>query len=184
VTGTDIPGEPCTSSSVADGLDSCVEGAMCFYVDMNGNGTCLAQCTGTSDDPVCPNNVTCTIAALAFLAICIPDCDPVLQDCFEGAVCYPISESFACAPDASGDMGEANDPCEFVNTCDKGLWCADPAFVGAGCPPDSMGCCTPFCAFPNGPCPNPDQQCIQWFDPATLPEGDPKLAIGSCGVPQ
>jgi hypothetical protein len=47
-----------------------------------------------------------------------------------------------------------------------------------------MGCCTPFCEFPDGACPNPDQQCVQWFDPMMLPEGDPQLDIGFCGVPQ
>jgi hypothetical protein len=180
VTGTDEPGDPCTSSGANDGLDSCIKGAMCWY----DPGTCIAHCTGTPDAPICPNDGACTLPQDAYLSLCIPDCDPLLQDCNWEQVCYAFSEGFACAPDASGDMGEANAPCEFINVCDEGLLCADPAFVGAGCPPDSLGCCTPFCAFPNGPCPNPDQQCIQWFDPATLPEGDSKLAIGSCGVPQ
>jgi hypothetical protein len=27
-------------------------------------------------------------------------------------------------------------------------------------------------------------QCVQWFDPAMLSEGDPRLDIGFCGVPQ
>jgi hypothetical protein len=184
VTGTDLPGDPCTSEDVAAGLDSCVKGAMCWGVDMDGNGTCVAQCSGTPDAPICPNNGNCTIAADGFLAICLPECDPLLQDCAEGAACYPVNDGFQCAPDASGDTGKANDLCEFINVCEGGLSCQPPESVGAGCPPRSLGCCTPFCEFPDGPCPNPDQSCVQWFDPAILPEGDPKLDIGFCGVPQ
>ena len=61
--------------------------------------------------------------------------------------------------------------------------CGDAMFVGAGCAPGSLGCCTPFCMFPGGNCQNPDPQCVQWFDPAELPEGDPRLDIGACGLP-
>lgn len=182
VTGTDMIGDPCTAESVAEGLDSCVKGVMCWYVDMNGDGTCVAHCGGAADAPTCPDNGSCTIAADAYITLCIPDCDPLFQDCAEGAACYPLNDGFQCAPDGSGDMGKANDPCEFINVCDAGLLCGDPAFVGAGCPPGSTGCCTPFCEFPDGACPNPDQECVQWFDPAMLPEGDPKLDIGACGV--
>jgi hypothetical protein len=184
VSGSDVPGDACTAESTADGLDSCAKGAMCWGVDMDGNGTCVELCMGTPDAPTCPNSGMCTIANDGFLNLCLPNCDPLLQDCAEGAACYPINDGFTCAPDASGDTGKANDPCEFINVCEAGLLCAGPEFVGAGCPAGSMGCCTPFCEFPDGVCPNPDQSCVQWFDPAMLPEGDPQLAIGYCGVPQ
>jgi hypothetical protein len=184
VTGTGVAGDPCTVESVADGLDSCAKGFMCWSVDMNGNGTCLPQCTGTAQDPICPDNGLCSLASDGVVILCIPACDPLMQDCPEGEACYPVSDSFLCAPDASGDTGKANDPCEFINVCQKGLLCVEQKSVGAGCPLDSPGCCTPFCPFPGGPCPNPDQQCIQWFDPAALPPNDPQLAIGFCGVPQ
>ena len=183
VLGMGAPGDACTAESVADGLDSCAEGVMCWGVDKEGNGTCVAMCTGTPDAPLCPEPISCTISAEGFLNLCIPACDPLLQDCDEGEACYPINDGFTCAPDDSGDVGKANDPCDFVNVCDPGLLCGDPAFVGAGCPMGSMGCCTPFCGFPDGACPNPDQECVQWFDPAMLPEGDPLLDIGACGVP-
>jgi hypothetical protein len=184
VLGNDIPGDPCTAEDVAAGLDSCIKGAMCWDVDIDGNGTCVALCQGTPDAAMCPNNGLCTIATDGFIAICLPGCDPLFQDCAEGAACYPINDGFTCALDASGDTGKANDLCEFVNACDSGLLCAGPEFVGAGCPPGSQGCCTPFCEFPDGACPNPDQQCIRWYDPAMLPVDDPLLLIGYCGVPQ
>ncbi len=183
VLGTDGPGDPCTAKSVADGLDSCAEGVLCWGVDIDGNGTCVAQCGGDQDMPVCPDNGKCTSAQEYFLNLCLSTCDPLLQDCAEGAACHPIDDGFMCAPDASGEMGKANDPCEFVDGCDAGLICGDAMFVGAGCPQGSMGCCTPFCGFPDGVCPNPDQECVQWFDPAMLPPGDSWLAIGACGVP-
>jgi hypothetical protein len=184
VTGTGVAGDPCTVQNVADGLDSCAEGFMCWYVDMDGNGTCVAQCTGTPDTPICPDNGWCTISNDGVLNLCYLACDPLLQDCPAATACYPINDSFLCAPDASGDTGKVNDPCEFVNVCQKGLLCAEQKSVGAGCLLGSPGCCTPYCPFPDGPCPNPDQQCIQWFDPAALPPNDPRLAIGFCGVPQ
>jgi len=184
VTGSDMAGEPCTAESVADGLDSCVEGVMCWGVDKEGNGTCVAHCGGTPDAPLCPDNGACSIAGGGYLAVCLPGCDPLLQNCAVGAGCYPIDGQFTCAPDASGDAGEANEPCAIINICASGLWCAEEGLVGAGCAPGSMGCCTPFCEFPDGTCPNPDQQCVQFFDPKMLPEGDPLLDIGYCGVPK
>jgi hypothetical protein len=182
VLGTDAPGEPCTSENVDDGLDSCAKGAICWGVDMQGDGTCFAQCAGSPGAPICPKSSICTVAGDGFLALCVPTCDPLVQDCEVGEACYPIDDHFECVPDASGDVGKANEPCELINVCEAGLFCGDPMFVGAGCAPGSMGCCTPFCVFPGGDCPNPDQQCVQWFDPLTLPEGDPRLDIGACGV--
>jgi len=183
VTGTDKPGDECTSEGAATGIDSCIKGAMCWYVDQEGIGRCLALCSGTPDAPVCENGL-CTISGGGELNLCLPDCDPLLQDCTgEGAACYPIADGFTCAPDASGEEGQANDPCEFINVCDAGLMCAEAALVGAGCEAGATGCCTPFCEFPDGPCPNPDQSCVQYFDPGMFPENDPLLDIGSCGVP-
>ena len=185
VTGTDVPGDPCTAESTADGLDSCVEGAMCWAVDMDGNGTCVELCMGTPDAATCPNNGACTIANDGVLALCLPACSPLLQDCAEGNACYPVGDIFSCAPDASGDTGIANDPCEFINVCEAGLMCADAAFVGAGCPQGSTGCCTPFCDLTDPvPCPNPDQKCVEFYDPMSIPIDPPDAAdIGVCGIP-
>jgi hypothetical protein len=184
VNGTDVAGDACTAESVADGLDSCAKGHICLGVDKDGNGTCIAQCAGTPNAPICAKNSACVDSGNGFINLCLPDCDPLLQDCADGFACYPLNDRFACALDASGDTGKANDLCEFITVCAPGLLCAGPEFVGAGCPPGSMGCCTPFCKFPDGACPNPDQQCVQWYDPAMLPADDPQLLIGFCGVPQ
>ena len=185
VTGTDEPGDECTSEGAASGIDSCIKGAMCWSVDDMGVGTCVALCTGSSDAPVCADDVTCTIANDGVLNLCLPNCDPLLQDCLDAAeACYPINDGFTCAPDASGEEGQANDACAFINTCDKSLMCADAAIVGAGCEPPATGCCTPFCEFPDGTCPNPDQKCVQYFVEPFPMKPQNSEDIGVCGIPQ
>lgn len=184
VTGTDVAGDPCVAQSVAEGLDSCAEGFMCWGVDEQGMGTCVAQCMGDLVAPSCPNDGVCTIGGDGSLAVCLPYCDPLIQDCAEGAACYPLGDSFRCLADASGAAGEVNDPCELINVCAPGLFCAEPAAVGAGCPPGSLGCCTPFCEVPDGKCPDPDQQCLPWLGPDMMPVGEPWFDLGFCGVPQ
>jgi len=184
VTGTDQPGDKCTSEGAVSGIDSCIKGAMCWGVNMDGIGACIALCTGSPDGPLCDAGFYCPIGGDGTLNLCIPNCDPLVQDCTgDGQVCYPVADGFQCAWDDSGEEGQANDPCEFLNRCDEGLMCGSPEFVGAGCMPGSTGCCTPFCKFPDGPCPNPDQQCVQFFDPMQLPQDDPLLDIGVCGLP-
>ncbi len=196
VTGAHEPGDECSSEGAASGVDSCVKGAMCWGVDEMGVGTCVALCTGSPDAPVCADDVACVIANDGALNLCLPACDPLLQDCLDpNEVCYPISDGFTCAPDASGEEGQHNDSCAFINTCDKGLMCADAAFVGAGCVPPATSCCTEFCECtmwdpvtfkcqdPAVKCPNPDQSCVQYFTaPFPLQPANAE-DIGVCGVP-
>ena len=181
-------GDECTSEGAASGVDSCEKGAMCWGVDDMGMGTCVELCTGSPDAGVCPPGdsgpVMCTIANDGVLNLCLSSCDPLLQDCLNDAeVCYPINDGFTCAPDASGEEGQANDSCGFINVCDKGLMCADAAFVGGGCEPPATGCCTPFCEFPDGACPNPDQKCVQYFVEPFPMEPKNSEDIGVCGIP-
>lgn len=107
----DEPGEPCHTNDIASGIDSCIEGAMCWNVDMDGNGTCVAQCTGTPDAPSCDPGkygpLPCTIANDGVLNLCIPDCNPLGDDCAANEMCATYNESFTCAPDASADKGQA-----------------------------------------------------------------------------
>jgi hypothetical protein len=185
VNGTGQPGDACKSESVAAGLDDCAKGSMCWDVDEMGMGTCVAQCTGTENAPICPDMGSCTIANDGALNLCLPPCSPLLQDCPEGTACYPVGDIFSCAPDASGGTGVTNDPCEFINVCEAGLMCADASFVGAGCPQGSTGCCTPFCDLSDpAACPNPDQSCVEFYDPMSLPIDPPDAKnIGVCGLP-
>ena len=182
-------GDACTvEGSGVTGIDDCDVGLMCWDVDENGQGTCVAMCTGSADAPLCDDPAdNCVIANDGVLNLCLPACDPLVQDCAEGSACYGAAESFACAPDASGpDAGTYGSPCEFTNACDPGLFCAAAEAV-----PDcqgSLGCCSEFCdldaANPDGACggSGAGQQCEPWFQEGAAPPGDEN--IGACVLPQ
>jgi len=186
VSGADKPGDSCMSEGGGGGIDSCMKGAICWGLDMNNVGVCVAQCAGSAERPFCDAPTFCYSAGDDVLHLCLmDDCDPLQQDCLlPTEVCYPLGDGFSCTLDDSGAAGQANDPCDFTTVCDSGLMCAEAATVGMGCAPGSTGCCTPFCTFPDGACPNPDQQCVQYFDPSQLPPNDPYLDIGFCGLPK
>ena len=177
-------GQACTA--IGDGVsgeDDCELGAMCWDVDEQLHGSCIALCGGTAESPSCPPGSTCN-GGRSVLSLCLPDCSPLLQDCPGTDLCIPVADSFHCVLDASGEQGQAHDPCEFANACDKGLVCLDAALASSLCDPEMLGCCEPFCEFPDGACPAPDQECRQWFDPQDLPMDDPKLAFGVCARPE
>ncbi len=178
--------EPCTSmGDLFDGLDDCGLGMLCWNVNERGQGICIGMCDGPESDIDCvcaDPKATPSWCQSCAVGLCFPNCDPLLQDCQDDDLCIPNGDAFVCVLDASGDEGQANDPCEFANVCDKGLVCLDPATVSASCEPAAGGCCTPFCEFPGGACPNPDQTCVQWFDPESVPEGSEH--IGVCIIPQ
>ena len=179
------PGDPCTvEESGTSGMDSCDIGAMCWDIDEDTlAGTCIAMCTGSADMPVCTDpTTTCVISNEGSLNLCLPICDPVMQDCSDGQACYPIDDTFVCAPDASGDQGAAGEPCEFINACDEGNGCIAPDAYGPGCPAGSAGCCSPFCAT-DAPlmCPEGTQECIPWYDEGAGPPGFD--TVGVCSLP-
>lgn len=178
--------EPCTVEGPRpNGLDSCAFGSVCWLVDPQTlQGVCHAQCTGTPDDPQCPEGLQCLSNGDGTIALCA-GCDPVLQTCGGEEVCVPDQNNpdrFVCAADASGEEGQSFDPCELANECDVGLACASSTFA-AGCDPMSEGCCLPFCDVSSMPpaCPV-DLQCIPWFEEGQTPSGFEH--IGLCGTPQ
>ncbi len=162
------PGEPCTvEGGPVSGLDDCDLGAICWDVDpKTSEGHCVSMCEWQSDSPGCPGPCEqCEVTQNAF-GVCFTPCDPLLQNCLPGQACYPISDTFSCAPDASGpDAGGIGTPCEFINVCSPGLLCLDLDLV-----PDcqgGLGCCAPVCPV-NGadPCPGllPGTECTPWFE--------------------
>jgi hypothetical protein len=182
-------GEACTvEGSAVSGIDDCELGAMCFDVDPETNeGTCYAFCIGSESNAVCVDaSSRCNISDSSALALCIPMCGPLLQDCPEGEACYPIPDAFVCAPDASGpDAGLYGDVCEFLNVCDPGLFCDELGGV-----PDcasSFGCCNAYCdleaADPDASCPDAaqGQTCIPWYEPGEAPPG--LATVGRCALP-
>jgi hypothetical protein len=184
VTGDKVPGDVCTTEGGGvSGIDDCEAGAMCWDVSAENMGICVALCKGTPDAPTCDDGFSCAIVNDGVLNICLPGCDPLLQDCDGDDLCLPIGDGFICVLDASGEMGKTNDPCEFANACDKGLVCLNTASASSACMQGSQGCCQPFCDFGMmDPCPNPDQKCVQWFDPMMpIPPGFED--VGVCAIP-
>ena len=99
------PGDECiVEGSGVSGIDSCDLGVMCWDVDPETNvGTCVAMCTGDEANPICEDPATtCTIANNGAIVLCLPTCDPLLQDCGDDQGCYPIDDEWSCAPDTSG----------------------------------------------------------------------------------
>ncbi len=182
-------GDACTvEGSGVSGIDDCDVGAMCWAVDPETNqGTCVAFCTGSPDMPVCADPTTqCTIENGGVLILCLPSCDPLLQDCAEGDECIPSNDTFVCVVDSSDDFGGAGDACEYINVCDPGLMCADAALV-PNCN-GSIGCCTPFCdvtdAGASMDCANAigiEAECLAFFEEGQAPPGYED--VGVCGIP-
>ena len=166
----DAPGQACeVFESQVSGLDTCAVGSMCWDVGPeNLEGTCVAFCSGAEGDPFCDDPSRYCAAIGSVLILCLPTCDPLLQDCPEFLACHWLGQDFACIVDSSGpDEGAAGGECRFTNGCDPGLHCSD------------AGRCTPFCDLSAPACPA-GQRCEPWY-------GDPALAkpgyanVGVCG---
>ncbi|MCB9569341.1 MAG: ribulose phosphate epimerase [Myxococcales bacterium] len=175
-------GEECMGGGVS-GVDNCVKGSMCYYVDgETGLGVCVAFCTGSADAPMCQTlEEVCSISNDGVLILCRKNCNPLLQDCEGSAACLPASgtDKFVCIVDASGDTGAPGDPCEYLNSCDPGLLCADAQFV-PGC--QASGCCTEFCDLND---PNKDDACSKKGEGVTCEayyEMDPPPGLENIGV--
>ncbi|RMG98192.1 MAG: ribulose phosphate epimerase [Deltaproteobacteria bacterium] len=186
-------GDTCTvEGNAVSGVDDCVKGAMCWNVDPETNmGTCIEMCTGSPDAAMCSDpSYACAIYNDGVLIICVPPCDPLLQDCADGEVCIPNTsgDGFNCILDASGGMGQAGTPCEFVNVCNPGLMCVGAESV-PGCM-GSQGCCSPFCDLTDGNantmCANaftsPGAECVPFFEMGMAPPGHED--VGVCAIPQ
>ena len=148
VTGEGTPGDVCaTEGGGVSGLDDCQKGAFCWDVDDMNKGICVELCTGSEAAPVCSNeqDFNCAVVNEGVLNLCLPGCDPLIQDCPGDDLCIPINDTFVCVLDASGaETGKALDPCEFANACDKGLLCLQPS-ASSKCDANAGGCCMPFC---------------------------------------
>ncbi len=184
VTGELQPGDTCSAPEGGlAGIDDCGAGAFCWDV-LNNLGVCVALCGGTPDAPTCASETVCLISNDGVLNLCLPSCDPLIQDCPGDDLCLPSDNGFFCSQDASGDGGQLDDPCQGSNVCDKGLLCRNTGTASSECDPNSTGCCQPYCEYPDAVCPHDDQVCLQWYNPDELPANDPLLAVGICGIPQ
>ena len=159
------PGDPCTvEGSYASGIDTCELHSICWSIDPRTNeGTCVAMCIGIEGAPTCPGaDQDCRINGEGTLALCLPLCDPLTQNCAAGEGCYPFADAFFCAADDSMGGGGLFELCEFLNGCTPGSVCVAPEFAG-GCDPDIAGCCVPYCSVAEPNCPT-GTQCFPWFE--------------------
>jgi hypothetical protein len=178
--------EVCTvQGSGTSGIDNCELGALCWDVDPETNmGTCVAMCHGSEALPVCEDPQTdCFISVDAVLILCLPVCNPVVQDCAVGDACLPNADGFLCmADDATGDAGQG-EACAIANECSAGLLCVSPDAVPecAG-----AGCCTSYCDLDdpqaNADCAAaaPGTECVSIYD------GQPAEGfefVGACLMP-
>jgi hypothetical protein len=180
-------GDECmVEGSGVSGIDTCDISSMCYYVDPETNvGICVGFCQGSQANPVCDPGFVCSIVNDGVLILCRPECDPLLQDCVEGAACLPAggTDLFTCIIDASGEMGAQGDACEYLNACDPGLFCANADAV-PNCDV-ATGCCSEFCDLddpdPNSFCSAAGTECVPWHEEGTAP---PQYThVGACVIP-
>ncbi len=88
-----LPGEACAvEGSAASGVDTCVLGAMCFYVDPKSEqGVCVEMCSNSEDAPVCLEG-TCVVQFDGALPLCLQTCDPEAASCVDGEACEPVAD--------------------------------------------------------------------------------------------
>jgi hypothetical protein len=182
VSGDQAVGEPCTYGGTVEATDDCDATSHCWDVqEIDGEwvGTCLAFCTGTADMPECPPKTTCSISGAGVINLCIPTCDPILQDCNEGLACYWASNSFNCIF-MTEDI-PSGEPCGFINDCAGGNLCANAESL-----PNCAGsaCCSPWCQLGDGDLPCevlPGTTCVSFFEQDMAPPGYEH--VGVCLLP-
>ena len=181
-------GAPCTAETPTSGLDNCDVGSMCVSIDIEvGEGFCASMAIQVSAEEVAceQEGLVPVMQDSSSITLCLPQCDPLTQNCATGEACYPIGEEWTCAPDASGEAGVYGDACEFVNVCDPGLICLGAAAT-PGCA-GSAGCCTEICDLSD---PAGDAQCMgaaggqtcqAWYEEGSAPAGYED--VGACALP-
>ncbi len=175
VLGDQAPGELCEYDSIFSANDDCDATSYCWYVE-DHVGECVALCLGSPDDPECPPGSNCKVTAEDVLALCIPSCDPLAQDCGEGMGCYWAGGTFECVETAEAKpLGE---PCNFINSCAPGSSCVSAESLPE-C--DGWSCCTLFCdlAQGDGACEQAilGTVCVAFFDDPLDPDD---IDVGQC----
>ncbi|MGB1698914.1 MAG: hypothetical protein ACPHRO_03095 [Nannocystaceae bacterium] len=187
--GCEPPGAPCMKvddpAPCSNPTDTCDATSICMSVDADtGIGTCVEMCTGSPEDPACPQTgLQCAQLNGGVLNLCVPGCDPLLPgSCPDGEACSPAYQgdsisSFICLPAAA--EGISGESCECANCCADGHTCTSAASYGPNCADDL--CCTEYCDLNDAAftCAGQDQQCIALFDAS-----DPNYAdVGACQIP-
>jgi hypothetical protein len=183
VLGEQAPGESCTYSGAEASTDDCDATSFCWNVmDVGGEaiGTCTPFCTGTGDEPECPEGSACTISSDGVVYLCVSNCDPILQDCNDGLACYWATNGFNCIF-TTQDI-PPGEPCGFINDCVAGNGCLT-AEVLPSCA--DAACCSPFCdlSLVDQTCDVlPGTACVAFFEQGMAPPGYEN--VGVCILPE
>ena len=178
VIGDASVGEPCQYGGAVAGWDTCDENSWCWnveWVDGEGWGHCAELCGGNANNPLCPAGSSCSISCAGTINICIPNCDPLLQDC-DGLGCFWAGTSFECIF-ATQDI-PTGEPCGYINDCAPGNLCTN-ADVLPGC--EGASCCAAFCDLDAPDCAIEGTECMPFFTEGEAPPGQEN--VGVCQVP-
>lgn len=184
VMGDSVVGDTCNiMDGKYTGLDNCDKGLICLLTDDDGNGgACVEFCD--TNDQCNMSAANCVVYNDGSLPICLSSCDPLVQDCPGGQACYSSAgDLFVCFKEsAMPGEGMPGDQCQYVNQCQQGSFCAN-AMAVAGCPPESNGCCTPYCPVSEGSAPCQDtEECLAFFAEGMAPPGYEN--VGVCAIPE
>lgn len=179
-----LTGEACSELGAPQGgEDDCDATSICNYI-VDGQGLCVAMCTGSAIAPLCEDTDTsCNIDNDGTRNLCTPICDPLLQDCPDNSrmTCLVSngSDSFNCEL-GWGDAGiPVGDECVFDNACLNGNLCIFDATVVPDC--QGVGCCTPYCDVGTPECPHPETECVPFFNEGEAPPS--YTHVGVCLIP-
>ncbi len=181
VLGNKLEGESC--ERIGDS-DDCASHRICWATEADGSG---GICVGFCDVGLqCElEGDVCSVANDGLLPLCLPRCDPLMQDCPQGWGCYPDpNQRWACDRDHSGASGMHGDPCECISCCDPGLTCVSGVLVDAeGCGIDgATGCCTEICELDmghavEGVCATELERCEPVYDPSAVMLGFDQVGV-------
>ncbi|WAS99441.1 hypothetical protein [Nannocystis punicea] len=182
VADPDQAGEACQVLVLGHyGPDTCDVGLFCDDVDpQTGTGTCAVMCHDNSGQPQCDADSECF--GYHHIPLCVPHCDPLLQDCPAGDSCQYAGVDFVCLEVVALPANQLFEGCGGDWYCAPGLSCVDSeAADECSSGPDGPGCCSPYCDLSAPTCPGLGQQCQPYYDPGQAPPGLEN--VGVCALP-
>lgn len=185
-----MPGDDCVvPGKFGDGVDNCGKGSLCLDIENDGKATCVAYCTGTMDDPECPEPTQeCSFLFEPTVPVCFTACNPLLQNCSAGETCVPNEAAlgapfFVCMPRVYPEIpGKYGDSCLALSGCDPGNLCIFAENLPM-C--DTVYCCSVWCDLDDvEPCAqfDPTLSCVPWFGMGAATPGYED--VGICGIMQ
>lgn len=185
------PGSECiVDGDFGDGTDNCQKGSLCLDIENDGMATCIAYCTGSMEDPKCPDQAEqrCSFLFDPVVPLCFTRCDPLIQNCGNGEACVPNIAAlgapyFVCMPRVFPEIpGKYGDSCYALSGCDPGNLCIFAENL-PGCQTDY--CCSVWCDLEaQNPCEqfDPTVSCVPWFEEGQASPGFE--TVGICGILQ